>query len=298
MSSSLRIALTADLHWGSRHPAGDLATRRLVDALNREPPDVLIVAGDIGTVEHFDECLALFDGIDCRKALVPGNHDIWVAENDARGDSLTVYRQHLPTVSAAHGFHYLDGGPMLLPEADLVLVGSINWYDYSWSIDRLRQQLPDCDAWLKQKRFVRGRHNDGKFVRWPLDDVRFTAEVVSKLGTDLESALGQVGRAVVVVHHPPWYGLNYPAAADNSSPPIDRLLWEAFSGNRSMEALLERFADQVPLAFCGHTHFARESHLGPIHGYNIGGDYHFKRLLRLDWPAGTVTAEDFHAEDV
>jgi hypothetical protein len=30
-----------------------------------------------------------------------------------------------------------------------------------------------------------------------------------------------------------------------------------------------------------------------IRGYNVGSDYHFKRLLWLDWPAGTVTAEEF-----
>ena len=30
-----------------------------------------------------------------------------------------------------------------------------------------------------------------------------------------------------------------------------------------------------------------------MRGYNVGGDYHFKRLLRLSWPAGTVTATEF-----
>src|SRR5262245_10377630 len=131
MSASLSLAITADLHWGS-HENGDEATRLLLAHLRHQPPDVLILAGDIGAGENFEKCLALFDDLACGKALIPGNHDIWVADNDARGDSLQVYRDYLPSVSAQHGFHYLDQGAFRVKEADLALVGSINWYDYSW----------------------------------------------------------------------------------------------------------------------------------------------------------------------
>src|SRR5437016_4614024 len=92
---NLRLAFTADLHWGSR-PSGDEATRLLHDFLRDHPPDVLILAGDVGAGQHFKACLALFDDLSCRKAVIPGNHDIWVTENDARGDSLQVYREYLP----------------------------------------------------------------------------------------------------------------------------------------------------------------------------------------------------------
>jgi 3',5'-cyclic AMP phosphodiesterase CpdA len=292
MTQPLHIALTADLHWRSRHFEGDTATEQMIAALTQTPPDLLIVAGDIGTEDQFDECLGLFDGLTCRKALVPGNHDVWVAAEDSRGDSLTVYREHLPAVSARRGFHYLDAGPLLFPESDLAVLGSMNWYDYSWSIDRLKTELPDWEKRLREKRFTRGRHNDGRFVRWPLDDVSFTAEVVAKLAADLDAALAQVGRAIVVTHHPPWYGLNYPGDP-NTTPSVDQLMWEAFSGNRAMEELLAGHGERIPFVFCGHTHFAREATLGASRGYNIGGDYHFKRLLRLEWPTGTVTAEVF-----
>jgi hypothetical protein len=60
-----------------------------------------------------------------------------------------------------------------------------------------------------------------------------------------------------------------------------------------MENVLARRADRIAFAFCGHTHRQRENTLGAIRGYNIGGDYHYKRLLRLDWPAGTVAAHQF-----
>ena len=114
MTANLRLALTADLHWGIRR-VGDEATRLLIDALHQEPPDVLILAGDVGTGADFRSCLAQFANLSCLKALVPGNHDIWVEEGDARGDSLQVYEEHLPRLCAEQGFHYLDGGPLVLP---------------------------------------------------------------------------------------------------------------------------------------------------------------------------------------
>jgi predicted phosphohydrolase len=289
MATALRLAFTADLHWGSRQ-RGDEATRLLAAFLREHPPDVLVLAGDIGPAKRFAECLGLFQDLPAHKALVPGNHDIWVEAEDARGDSLRVYQEYLPGHTARFGFHYLDQGPLFLPGADLALVGSINWYDYSWSIDMLKGMLPDWESRLRTKLFSRGRHNDARFVRWKLDDVRFTAEVVQTLEKHLETALSRAGQVIVVTHHPGFQGLGVPRLGP---PSADRLLWEAFSGNRRMEEVLTRHAERVPFTFCGHTHYAREGSLGTVRGYNIGGDYHFKRLVLLDWPEGRVEAHTF-----
>jgi predicted phosphohydrolase len=287
MTANLRVALTADLHWGIRS-RGDQATRELLAFLKANPPDVLVLAGDVGAGDAFAACLALFDDLVCRKALVPGNHDIWVQDADPRGNSLQVYREFLPPISAEHGFHYLDQGPLVLPETNLALAGSINWYDYSWSREAL-QQFPDSEYRLRAKRFTQGRHNDARFVRWPLDDIGFTAEVVARLDEHLTQLADQVSSVLVVTHHPPFYGLSFPRSVTS----LDGLLWDAFSGNRALEAVLTRHADRIPFAFCGHTHRARENQLGRIRGYNIGGDYHFKRLLLLDWPADAVAEHIF-----
>ena len=71
------------------------------------------------------------------------------------------------------------------------------------------------------------------------------------------------------------------------------MLWLAFSGNRSLENLLERHAERIPFVFCGHTHKERENTLAGIRGYNIGGDYDWKRMLTLYWPEGTIEAQEF-----
>jgi hypothetical protein len=290
MTANLRIAITADLHWGHDR-LGNEATQLLCSFLHRQPPDVLVLGGDIGTVDYFRECLALFADLPCFKALVPGNHDIWVEENDGRGDSLHVYQHHLPALAAELRFHYLDHGPLLLPDHDLGLVGSINWYDYSWARERLQREVPDWEERLRHKRFSRGRHNDARFVRWALDDVQFTAAVVAGVERHLAEVLGQVGHAVVITHHPAWYGLSFPRLLPPDT--LDGLLWDAFGGNTALEAVLARHAGQVPFAFSGHTHRERDNQLRSIRGFNIGGDYHFKRLLLVDWPAQELQVHVF-----
>jgi predicted phosphohydrolase len=284
----MRIAITADLHWG--HRSGADAVRALAAFLAADPPDVLVLAGDLGVGPHFGECLALFKDVPGRKALVPGNHDLWTPP-DADADSLRLFEEVLPRVAAEHGFLSLDRGPLILREADLAVVGSINWYDYSWTIDELRRRFPDELHRLPSKRFPRGRHNDGAFIRWPLDDAGFTARVAAALETHLQEALAVVGRVMVVVHHPPFQGLSVP---DLGSPrPLEWLLLQAFCGNSTLEEMLNRYGELIAFAFCGHTHRVAEATLGAIRGYNVGGDYQRKRLLILDWPAGTVVAHEF-----
>jgi hypothetical protein len=106
----------------------------------------------------------------------------------------------------------------------------------------------------------------------------------------IEEALVHCEQVIAVTHHPAFRGLNPP---ENGSMNLDRMLWRAFSGNSSMEQLLKRFADRIDWVFSGHTHRMRENTFGPIRGQNIGGDYDWKRLLRLDWPANTIEAEEF-----
>ena len=74
MSRPLRLAVTADLHWG-HGPRGDEATRLLCAHLLQQPPDVLLLGGDLGTAEHFDDGLpsrpdALHDLFVCPRIFV------------------------------------------------------------------------------------------------------------------------------------------------------------------------------------------------------------------------------------
>lgn len=285
----MRIAITADLHWGIR-AEGDAATRQLVAELAANPVDLIVLAGDVGAGDDFERCLELFAPLPGRKALIPGNHDVWVNANDARGDSWQVYSQHLPDLCRQFGFHYLDHAPLIFPEADLAIVGSINWYDYSWADDPEFAKPDDWDDRIRDMRFSRGRHNDRRFVRWHHTDVSFTAHCVATLERHLAEARQKASKVIVVTHHPAFSGLNFPGEGPMT---LDRLLWHAFSGNRSLEQVLERNADRIAWIFSGHTHRVRENQLGTIRGHNIGGDYDWKRLLLLDWPGDGIEAREF-----
>jgi predicted phosphohydrolase len=284
MTSGLRIALTADVHW--RHNSeGDAATLALRDFLRNNPPDVLLLAGDLGTANHFKDCLELFADIPCVKALVPGNHDVWVENPDVRGDSLTVYHGHLPHIADEYDFHYLDEAPLFLDGTNLAVVGTMNWYDYSWSMPKLKEH-PGWEDRLREKRFNRGRHNDARFVRWATDDVSFTRQTVQAFARHMDQVVAKGKKALVVTHHPAFHGLGFPRPT--AAATWDSLLWDALSGNRAMEEVLQRNAEHIPWVFSGHTHRNRENHFGPIAGFNIGGDYRWKRLMMLTWPAGSI----------
>jgi predicted phosphohydrolase len=285
----MQIAVTADLHWGHRRGAD--ATRLLAAFLKQQPPDLFLLAGDVATPASFAECLGLFSALPGLKALVPGNHDLWVRSEPAQPDSLELYETVLPEIARQAGFHYLDQGPLLLPEADLGIVGTINWYDHSWAIEGIRRWYPSEEDRLRTKRFTRGRHNDANYVRWQLSDMSFTGQVVERFQAQLDRALHSVGKVIVVTHHPPFYGLGFP----RPGPPVflDSFLWDAFCGNQRLEEVLARHADRIAFAFCGHTHRERHNTLRGIQGYNIGGDYHFKRLLWLEWPTGALEAHRF-----
>lgn len=286
---NVRIALTADLHFGTRHAPGNDATIQLVADLLADPPDVLILGGDIGAGDEFRRCLELFQNLDCVKALIPGNHDIWVRPYDGRGDSWKVYTETLPAISRECGFHYLDEAPLILPSGPAV-VGNINWYDYSWAIDRLPEIFPDWQDRLREKRFTRGQHNDRNFVRWPHTDETFTRLVAERLDRHLTDALARASQALVVMHHPPLRSML--PTLETELPP-DSWLWRAFSGNATVEARIEADAARIPLVFCGHTHRQTDrTHMG-MRTVNIGGDYHFKRLMRVTWPTLEIEATDF-----
>ena len=286
----MRIAVTADLHWG-HGAAGDDATQLLLEHLRSEPPDLLLLGGDIGTASHFDDCLDAFRDLPCPKALIPGNHDLWVETDDPRGDSLGVYDSHLPALCATPVFITSMRRRWCCPSTAWPSSAPSTGTTTPGRSSGCRRRSRIGSGGCEHMAFTRGRHNDRRFVRWPLDDVRFTQRVVAAFESHLTAALGQVPRAVVLTHHPAFYDLGFPRGGPPSVP--DGLLWDAFSGNTHMEEVLRRHAERIAVVFSGHTHRAREGRLDAIPGYNIGGDYGYKRLIVLDWPGGAVAMHQF-----
>ena len=61
-NKKLKIALTSDLHWGAVSRANP-EIEKLGEQITQEPPDAIVVLGDIGTgKENFTRALAPFSG--------------------------------------------------------------------------------------------------------------------------------------------------------------------------------------------------------------------------------------------
>ena len=276
----MKLAITADLHRGMS-PKGDAATLALVQQVAELQPDALVLAGDLGEGEQFAACLRLFRELPCAKLLVPGNHDLWT--HDPSPASLELYEEGLPAIAAEHGFHYLDRAPYLSADSMEAVVGSINWYDYSFADPELEQEIPDVRAMYQAKRFPHGQHNDGRYIHLGMSDAAFTRRVVDRFRDQLRGLPGNVERVTVIQHHPPVRALFYPTPLVT----VDQRVWLAYTGNRRMQDLVLN-EPRVRHVICGHTHAACEADILGKRCLNIGGDYGWKRLLLLD----TVTGEE------
>jgi 3',5'-cyclic AMP phosphodiesterase CpdA len=274
----VRLAVTADLHWGISK-AGDRTARALAAQVLDLAPDAFAIAGDVGEGARFRDCLRVFTELRCARLVVPGNHDLWTRAPVS--SSLAMYEQRLPRTAAEEGWIYLDTTPYLRPDGREAVAGSINWYDYSFADPELAREIPNVEQMYREKRFPRGRHNDGRFVQLWQTDEAFTGHVVERFRQQLESLPASVERVVVVQHHPPVRELFYPTALE--SP--EQRVWLAYTGNRRMQDLV--LSDpRVTTILCGHTHAYCAAEVQGRRCRNIGGDYDFKRLLLLDTETG------------
>jgi 3',5'-cyclic AMP phosphodiesterase CpdA len=281
----MRLAVTADLHWGL-NPAGDAATRELARSVVDLAPDAFAIAGDVGEGESFHRCLELFGRLRCPRLVVPGNHDLWTREPDS--SSLERYQHVLRGEASVAGFHYLDQHPVRSVDGRVGIVGSINWYDYSFADPAVADEYPEAPEMYRAKLFPNGQHNDGRFVRLRMSDADFTAEVVSRFTAHLAELPSSVEQVVVIQHHPPVRELFYPTPLTNTY----QRFWLAYTGNRRMqEAVLSE--PRVQTVICGHTHAFCTADVEGKRCINIGGDYDFKRLLLLDTDTGAEEWREF-----
>ncbi len=158
----MRILITSDLHFEA---TGIETIRRFVAGIDRESPDLVVLAGDAGHPPHlYEQCLALFLVLGCPVAVLPGNQDLWTAPG---ASSIALLEEHLPAVARELDFHWLENNPLMLP-GGVAICGSVAWYDYSAHTDG--DGDPGRIAARKESLCL-----DAEYIDWEYDDPQFAA---------------------------------------------------------------------------------------------------------------------------
>ena len=125
-----------------------------------------MIAGDLAnSLGALEETLKLFSELPCLKVMVPGNHDLWIESNHAvrKGrDSFDKYYRAIPELCAEYGFVYPISKSYTIK--DVVLVGTVGWYDYTLRDSRLdyKYHLKDYEI----GKFDEGIWNDTRYAVW------------------------------------------------------------------------------------------------------------------------------------
>ena len=272
--SSLRIAVTADLHYGITS-SGTIAA--LVDQIAAAQCDVVLIAGDIGEPDdNFRKALALFERLNIPRAIVAGNHDLWAGQYPSRH----LWDDVLPHLARRRGCCWLDADSHVLDGVGIC--GTIGWYDYSAKDPRLVDY--DDSRYACEK----ARYNcDAIRIDWPTSDREFAAEVLAAFTERLARLQNDpvVKQIIVVTHVPPF-------AEQIIRKPADDFFWNvnnAYFGNLALGRVIEQFG-KVRLVVSGHTHVAVDA-VHPcsdtpgartIRAITVGSQYYQPRLEIID----------------
>ncbi len=142
----MKLCCFSDLHYsGYREWLRELLENTIAGTCSK--CDVAIIVGDvtgIGNLDHLREALELikeyFDPLPL--LIVPGNHDLYVSyEEQAKGINSLLKLSMFNELVEKLGYIALMKRPYVF--ANVVFVGSIGWYDYSFAPDYLNLPLDE-----------------------------------------------------------------------------------------------------------------------------------------------------------
>ncbi|GBD37421.1 3',5'-cyclic adenosine monophosphate phosphodiesterase CpdA [bacterium HR36] len=258
------LAVTADLHY-PKTPNYTLTHLSL--AIERQRPDVLVLAGDLGDSSvHTAASLAFFRRLPCPKLVLVGNHDLYPDTNSSMSfspvsepavqqpvqrlggySSAQLWQKELRRQIEAQDGVWLED--TIFVRNSVAIVGTIAWYDYSAADPQLGY---GPEIFAREKRFF---STDDR-INWPWSDQEFAAMVSRDFLRRLDAAVAhpQVAHVVVVTHVPILEQQLLRRPGDKH--------WgfsNAYFGNLTLgREVLRR--EKVCLIVSGHTHIGRRSY--------------------------------------
>lgn len=267
----MRVLISSDLHV---ELTGLAPIRRLIAGMDREQPDLVVLAGDLGNPARlFEQCLACFLPLNCPVAVVPGNQDLWSGLGES---SIRLYEEILPEITRGMGFYWLEEGPLVLSEG-LALCGSIAWYDYS-------ARDPSMKCGDEEISHYKAKCNlDAERIDWEFSDQVFAERCrhrIQRQLIDLEE--NDAVERIMVVTHVPLFESQIERHPDDEE-------WvenNPFFGHLTMGEALRGF-HKVRWVVSGHTHMGlnglveREG-IDPIATAVVPSDYFKPRWVTLE----------------
>ena len=281
----MKILFTADPHLNipaTNRRTGLYALEVFKKYVDYEKPDVVVVAGDIGSPKRAANHLAEIRELvgDRLLAITLGNHDFWLdslghAQYSCLDQVVTRYWQEPAR----------DVGAVLLDRenadlGDLTLVGGYGHFDLG---------LAEPDLHVRGIRITKDIYHSGGMDGLFWNDFRFipncatriqaeAEEQAARIAARMDDAISKGKRLLMAIHTCPWRALNaHPVTGD----PTDIL--SAYSGNSLLGREIEKRAAAVDFLMCGHTHkVVLEQKIHGIPCVNVGADYGIFRGVIYD----------------
>ncbi len=236
----MRIGITSDIHT-EISPANRKIVKHLADIVKHSQLDVFIICGDISSSPlEFSRTISAFQDITCKKLLVAGNHDIWLAPKS--GD-ITSYRKYdlITALCKEYDFHHLGDSATIVGK--IGFCGTIGWYDYSFR----STEYEISDENYMSKTFGGSVWNDVNYAEWNAPDLEVAKGFEDDLQKQIDSIRDKVSRIIVATHHVPFREcVTYRS----------ELPWDFFSAFMGSKGLGDICLDEplVSHVFFGHTH--------------------------------------------
>jgi predicted MPP superfamily phosphohydrolase len=261
----MKITATGDIHYDLMQNREERdAFLHFVRNLEREKPDVLVLAGDTVGLDtsKLEECLDYFQSVAPVRLMVFGNHEYWSTESDTFSH-LEIMKKKIKSC----GFKVLDENPEIID--GIGFTGNSSWYDYSFA----SAELPPRSSYEK-KTF--GGHiiwNDVNFVRLGKADSDYTYELLDKLEADIRKLEPEVEQIIVVTHH---IGFAEMLNLWKDFPGFN--FCNAFMGSRGLGDMLLRHP-KVRYHICGHIHDRKVVTKEHLISINPGSTYDEKKYI-------------------
>ncbi|WP_042352416.1 metallophosphoesterase [Bacillus massiliigorillae] len=226
----MNIAVLSDLHLDmNSNFVGEDLLPILIETFVEKQPDLIVIAGDLS--DHVTSTITMLDEIEkhvkVKILFIPGNHDIWVRNNESSWDSYKMFEKHPSSII---------NKPFVVNN-EYVIIGDMGWFDYSLAAESssMYEILSEKEDW-----------GDHKYTNWNMDDGELNQVMLNQLEEQLR--LNKDKEVIFVTHFVP-----YKEYVIRSNEYMNWDVYNAFMGSVRMGELINRYAN-IKYAIFGHTH--------------------------------------------